>query len=437
LELANLSRDFIEKIPLDDKSAFRVLNEKKFSGIFQFNGTALKSITSQFPVDSFNDIVSITALARPGPLASGGAHEWIKRKTGQNAITYPHPVFEPYLRDTNGIVIYQEQVMEIARNVGGLLWSDVTALRKAMSKSLGKEYFDQFGDPWKAGAISKGVDPKDAEKVWDDLCAYGSWSFNKSHSVAYGMISYWCCWLKAHHPFEFAAATLSHEHDPDRQILLLREMADEGFEYAPVDKEYSTNKWSVGWRNGKKFLVGPLSSVKGIGPRMVNAILGARARGEKMPDRAEKLLANPQTPIDSLFPIRDAFRRLLPDPAERNIFSPPTSVKEILTKDNGHVVLVFCTFESINPRDENEIVQIAKRGYEIKDGFTASLNLQIKDDSGIIFGKIDRWKFSKIGKEIVDRGGAGKNLYAVKGRVSGSSTFRMISVDVVRYIGRI
>ena len=437
LEMAGLDRDVLETIPMDDVAAFQVLNDGKFSGIFQFNGIALQSLAKQFRVDKFDDLVSITALARPGPLTSGGAHEWVKRRNEQSPVRYPHPIFEPYLNDTLGIVLYQEQVMEIARNIGGLSWGEVTSLRKAMSKSLGKEYFDQFGDPWKKGAIEKGVDQKDAEKVWDDLCAYGAWSFNKSHSVAYGMISYQCCWLKAHYPFEFAAATLTHETEPDRQIMLLREMAREGFDYVPVDKEYSTDRWSVGWRDNRKVLVGPLSNVKGIGPRMVSSIIGARARGERMPERAQKLLADPKTPIDSLFPIRDAFRKLMPDPAERNIVTPPTAIKDIIIRNQEYSVVVFCTLSKINPRDENEPIMIARRGYEIKDGMTKSLNLQLTDDSDTVFGKIDRWKFPRMGQQIIDLGGPDKELYAIKGRIRGGSSFRMISIDSVRHIGKI
>jgi DNA polymerase III alpha subunit len=436
LEMAQLSKGDLHDIAMDDPKAFKVLNDGHFSGIFQFNGMALQSITKQFTVTSFNDIVSVTALGRPGPLSSGGAHEWIRRRNNINAITYFHPVFEPYLADTMGIVLYQEQVMEIGRNIGNLDWGQVTALRKAMSQSLGKEYFDQFGDPWKRGAIAKGVRPEDADKVWDDLCAYGSWSFNKSHSVAYGMISYQCCWLKAHYPFEFAAATLTHEVDPTRQIQLLREMDAEGYKYIPVDAEQSTNKWAVGSRDGIRILVGPLHNVKGIGPKTVEAVLNARRRGErKIPEKARKLLLNPVTDIDSLWPIRDAFQRILPDPAERQIFTPPTPISSIQIQADDYDVVVFCTLSKINPRDENEAVMVARRGYEIKDNLTSSLNLQLTDDTDTIFGKIDRFRYPRMGKEIVERGRTGKALYAVKGRVRGGSTFRMVLIQSIRYVG--
>jgi DNA polymerase III alpha subunit len=435
LEMAGLSRSDLHDITMDDPAAFKVLNDGHFAGIFQFNGMALQSITKQFTVNDFRDIVSVTALGRPGPLSSGGAHEWIRRRNNINAITYFHPVFEPYLADTMGIVLYQEQVMEIGRNIGDLDWGQVTALRKAMSQSLGKEYFDQFGDPWKRGAIAKGVRPEDADKVWDDLCAYGSWSFNKSHSVAYGLISYQCCWLKAHYPFEFAAATLTHEDNPTRQIQILREMHAEGYEYVPVDQHQSTDKWVVGVRDGKQVLVGPLNNVKGIGPRIMSQVLSARKKGERIPEKAQKMLENPVTAIDSLWPIRDAFQRILPDPSERQIFTPPTPISSIQIQADDYDVVVFCTLSKINPRDENEVIMVARRGYEIKDNLTSSLNLQLTDDTDTIFGKIDRFRYPRMGKEIVERGRTGKALYAVKGRVRGGSTFRMVLVQSIRYIG--
>lgn len=436
LELAGLKRLHLETVPLDDPEAFKVLNDGKFAGIFQYNGNALQRNCSQFVNTNLDDIVAITALARPGPLASGGTDTWVARRNGA-PVTYPHAMFEPYLRDTFGVVVYQEQVMEIGRNVGDLSWEDVSELRKAMSKSLGKEFFDKFGNPWKAAAIAKGGDPKVMEKVWDDLCSYGSWSFNKSHAVCYGIISYWCLWLKAHYPFEFAAATLTHEPDPSKQLKLLREMVDEGYHYLAVDKDRSTDRWTVGHdKDGKRILIGPFTSVKGIGPKTIKTILSARARGEVLPSKVLKLLSGGKTEIDSLFPIADAVKRLLPDPAARNIFTPATPIKLIEIKNEEQNVLIYCVFRKIQPRDENELVNIAKRGGKVIKGEpTASLNLFVEDDTDSIFCKISRWDYAKMGKAIVDAGQPGKRLYAVKGVVVAGGTFRMIRVKAVRYIG--
>lgn len=434
LEMAGLSISDLEGVPLDSQEAFEVLNAGHWSGIFQFNGIALQSLTKQTKVDCFEDIVAITALARPGPLTSGGATEWIKRKNGDAKVTFPHPLFEPYMNDTLGVVMFQEQVMEIGRNIGDLTWADVTALRKAMSKSLGKEYFDQFGDRWKEAAAAKGIDRELLDKVWDDLCAYGAWAFNKSHSVAYGLISYWCCWLKSHHPFEFAAATLSHEKDPSKQIAILREMVEEGYSYLPVDAETSSYKWGIANRGGKKCLVGPLTSVKGIGPKLAQQVVAARARGEPIPERANKLLTNPKTPIDSLYPIDDRIKVLLPDPLERNIITPRTLIGDITEEHTEETkFLIIGTAKTINPRDENETIMIARRGYKLKNGPLMSLNLQMEDDSGIIYCKINRFKYEQFGKQIVDRGRAGKSVYAVKGSAMAGRRFLM--VNSVKYLG--
>ena len=432
LSMAGLPMDHLETVPLDDPAAFDVINQGRFSGIFQFNGIALQSIAKSIKTRNLEDIISTTALARPGPMATGGTAEWVKRKRGEAAVVYPHELLEPYLNNTMGIVTYQEQVMEISRNVGDLSWDDVTALRKAMSKSLGKEFFNKYGDPWKAAAIKKGIPPERAEKIWDDLCAYGSWSFNRSHAVAYGIVSYWCCWLKAHHPFEFAAATLQHEKLPAKQISLLREMQAEGIDYVPVDAQKSTDKWQAAVINGKKVLVGPVQNVKGIGPKMVSQIVSSRARGEPLPSRAQKLLANPKTDIDSLWPIRDAFERIMPDPAARGIITAPRKLIDVQANGTDQEVLVFVVAKQIKPRDENELVNVAKRGYKL-NGPTDSLNLWIMDDTDTIFAKVNRFDYARIGKEIVERGKPGKALYAIKGKVP--LDFRMISVKQIRYIG--
>lgn len=427
---------FLETIPLNDPAAFNVLNHGHFAGVFQFTGGALQSLTKQITVAHLEDLISITALARPGPMSSGGANEWVKRKTGRSEIIYAHPVFKPYLKDSLGIVIYQEQVMQIGREIGDLSWEDVTELRKSMSKSLGKEYFDKFGDRWKKGAMKRGIPAESLNKIWDDLCAFGAWGFNRQHSVAYGIVSYWCCWLKAHHPLEFAAATLDAESDPQKQIALLRELKSEGIDYVAVDPDRSTGKWEPITTDRGQRLVGPLTSIKGIGPATVLEILDARKSGKPIRETLRKRLEQATTGLDTLYPVSDRVKKLYPDLTSINIVSQPTPIAKVQCGINGEVMIIGVV-KKIAPKDENEAVNVAKReaaGRRGKySGPALGLNLFIQDDTDEIFAKIDRYRYQQLGIPIVDRGRAGKSLWALKG--SCPSGFRMLSVTAVKYLG--
>lgn len=434
----------LESIPLDDPAAFEVLNRGHYSGIFQFMGGALKSLSDQITFTSVNDLIAITALARPGPMATGGANMWVKRKTGKEPIHYAHPLLEPYLRDTLGIIVYQEQVMQICREIGELSWGDVNALRRAMSKSLGEEFFNQYGDKWKVNAVKRGIPTSDVDTIWKDLCAFGSMGFNKAHAVAYGLVSYWCCWLKAHHPVEFAAATLDAESDPSRQIAMLRELEAEGIGYVPIDPQLSSDKWQP---SGNK-LIGPLTNVKGIGPAAVREILDCRKTGKPLSQGIASKLASAETPIDTLYPVRDRVKQLCPDLKKLKIYSDITPIKEVQCKSEPYEVVIIGVVRKIAPRDENEPVNVGRRldrakqkgnlrpGWDGKlKGPTQSLNTFFIDDSGEVFCKIDRYIYERYGKEMVERGRPGKEIYAVKGTVPPD--FRMISVSAVRYIGTI
>lgn len=440
LELAGLPHTFLDNLPMDDQASFDVLNRGHYSGIFQMNGLAVQGLAKQIKVSEFNDIVALGALARPGPLVSGAAGSWVKRKNGTEQITYPHPTFEPHLRDTMGVISYQETIMSIGRHIGDLSFDDVAELRKAMSKSLGKEYFSKWGDKFVAGAVSKGMDRGPAQDVWDAMCTFGSWAFNKSHAVAYGMITYQCCYLKAHYPVEFAAATLSHEGKADRQIKILRELEQEGIGFIAVDAETSTDKWQVKKnKDGSKVLVGPLSAVHGIGGKAVDAIITARRSGLPIPPRYAKALANPKTPFKSLYPIRDGIARVCPDLSERNILSTPTEVIKINPGYDDEEYLVLGTFLKINPRDQNEEILKARRGGKEATGKTKFLNLQLADDTDVIFCKVGTWAFDKVARDIIDRGKPGVALYAVKLRLRGSKDgpagFRGGDVLMTRYLG--
>jgi hypothetical protein len=195
-----------------------------------------------------------------------------------------------------------------------------------MSKSLGREYFSQFGERWISGAMERVNMPREvADEIWESMCSYGSWAFNLSHSVAYGVVSYWCAYLKAHHPLEFSAATLDSQKDPHQQIEALRELKSEGISYAPVDVNISTDKWGIDRENNR--LVGPISNVIGVGPRKQIEILDSRENGTELKPALRKLLERARTPIDSLEPIKDAIRSC--DPSSRGIVSLPTPIAGI------------------------------------------------------------------------------------------------------------
>jgi DNA-directed DNA polymerase III PolC len=422
---------YLQRIPLNDTAAFEVINNQRWPGIFQYNGSALQSLAKQFKADNIEDIVSVTALARPGPLASGNANEWVKRRNGSKPIIYPHPLFEKSLSTSLGVVIYQEQVMEIGRDIGDLTWEDVTQIRKAMSKSMGKEFFNQFGDRWKAGGLKKGIQQHVLDRMWDDLCAYGSWSFNRSHAVAYGTISYWCCYLKAHFPLEFAAATLDAESASAKQLAYLRELKEDGVDYIPVDANLSTDRWVPVRMDNRSYLVGPLSSIKGIGPKAVDAIMNSRKKGTPIPAGIAKKLANAKTEIDSLYPVSDHIKILHPDLTEIGIRSPITPIKKVQCGIEGPVVIAAVATR-IAPRNANDLANVAKRGKKVS-GPEMYLNMFLRDDSDEMYCKIDRYDYDRLAQSVIEHGNVGKALYAIKGTVPAD--FRMIKIDRILHLG--
>ena len=423
-----------EKIPTDDPAAFEVLNQKKFCGVFQFEGNAMRSLANQITFESLDDIISTTALVRPGPMASGNTDRWVARRLGRKPPEYAHPMLEPYLRNTYGIVAYQEQVLQIGREIGDLSWAEVTKLRQAMSKSLGKEFFDQFGDKWKASAIAKGMPREVAEKFWDDMCQFGAWAFNLSHSVSYAYVSYWCCWWKAHHPIEYACACLDRESDPAKMIALLRELRREGVDYIPVDPNLSEDRWMpTKGPDGRQQLLGPLSNIIGVGPSNRRLIVAAREGGKPLTPALAEKVRNPRTMIDTLYPIENWIEKTYPNgnlAARANIRTKPTPISDVVSGQSN--VLIIGTPVKLMPKDENEPVKLAKRGGR-RVSPSASLVLFIKDDTGDFLAKINASNYEKIGREVVERGKLDKAIYAFKGSID--RRIKMLWIDRVRYLG--
>lgn len=252
---------------------------------------------------------------------------------------------------------------------------------------------------------------------------------HNSHAVAYGTVSYWCCYLKAYHPLEFAAATLDAQSDPLRQIELLRELDKEGIGYKAVDAETSTDRWAINKK--KNILVGPLTQIKGIGPATVAEILECRKKNKPIRATVLKRLEAAKTEIDTLFPIRDKINELHEDLSDLKIVSKPWAIKDVQCGVSGSV-MILAVVTRIAPRDENDAQNVQKRGYEMS-GPTQALNMFFRDDTDEIFCKIDRYKYKELGLQVIERGRPGKSLYAIKGTVPAK--FRMISVQAIKYLG--
>lgn len=432
LELIHKPLGFLNQIPLDDPASFGVLNSGRYSGLFQFSGQALRSLTKQIEVTEFNDLVSLTALARPGPMAN--AQKWIARKNGKEDVSYAHPSLERFLKETLGIIIFQEQVMQIAREIGRMSWEDVTALRRAMGKSMGKEAMARFESKWREGAALSGLPPPVISTLWDDLCAHGEYSFNKSHSVAYSHVSMWTMWFKAHHPLEFAAATLDAESLPEKQIPILRELRNEGIDYRAVDVDLSADRWMPAVKDGKRILVGPLTAIKGIGPATLREVLDSRKTGSPVKDSTAKKLEGARTSIDSLTPVADAIKRLHPDLVASGIVSPSTPVSEVQCGVDGQV-MILALAKKITIKDENDAASVARRGYQIKGNQTRGVNMFFADDTDEVFCKINRFMFDSLGQDVLRQAQSGKSLYAIKGLVPKG--FRMIDVKGMKYLGEL
>jgi DNA-directed DNA polymerase III PolC len=309
LRLAKLDRHFLDTLSFDDQTAFDVINRQAFFGVFQFDKT-VAGLSKEMTVDHFSDIAALLSLGRPGPLSSGASSKWLKKRMGVIPVEYPHELLKPYLQETFGELVYQEQAMLIAREVAGMDWPSVSKLRKAIGKSQGDEALAEYKEPFVSGLEKAGLTHDQAEAFWQELKGFGSYGFNKSHALCYAVITYWTCWLKAHYPLEFTAASLTSTKSKEKQIEFLREISSEGVGYVPFDIDLSTDVWNVGTKDGKKVLVAPLQNVKGLGPTKVQQILGARARGEPLPESLQKMLAKAHTDVDDLYPIRSAIQSL-------------------------------------------------------------------------------------------------------------------------------
>jgi len=288
----------IETIPLDDPASYDLLKKCNTTAVFQLESRGMKDLIKRLQPSTFEDIVALVALFRPGPLESGMVEDFINRKHGRAEADYFHPELEASLKPTYGVIVYQEQVMQISQIIGGYTLGGADMLRRAMGKKDPEEMARQRGI-FVAGATNRGIEEKLSTRLFDLMEMFAGYGFNKSHSAAYALVAYQTAYLKAHFPAAFMAATLSSDLDNTEKVstfyadtlqqnvrVLLPDVNSSGYRFAPVDEQ--TIAYGLG-------------AIKGTGEAAINCLVAAREKGGAFKDlfdfcrRVDKRVLNRRT----------------------------------------------------------------------------------------------------------------------------------------------
>jgi len=271
----------IEDLPLDDTETYSLIKSARTTALFQLESRGMKDLIIRLQPDQFEEIVALVALFRPGPLQSGMVDDFINRKHGRAKIKYPHPSLEPILKPTYGVILYQEQVMQIAQVLAGYTLGGADLLRRAMGKKKPEEMAKQRS-VFVSGAENRGVQGKLAADIFDLIEKFAGYGFNRSHSAAYALIAYQTAWLKAHEPAAFMAAVLSSDMDKtDKVVTMIAECRDMKLTVLPPDINRCEYSFTV--LDNETILYG-LGAIKGLGQAAIDAILEIRREGGQFTD---------------------------------------------------------------------------------------------------------------------------------------------------------
>lgn len=261
----------LENLPPDDEQTFEIFSEGNTVGIFQFESTGMKEYLRKLKPNRIEDLIAMNALFRPGPMKN--IDTYIDRKYGREKIEYLHPKLEPILKETYGIIVYQEQVMRIASELAGFSLGKADILRRAMGKKK-KEVMEKQRIEFISGCKTNGIDSKTAEQIFELIFSFASYGFNKSHSAAYALLAYQTAYLKRHYPAEFMAATLTSEiNDSSRIVVLIEECRRMGLEILPPDVNISGTLFEVPEQHKISF---GLAAIKNVGKAAIQSIIKTR-----------------------------------------------------------------------------------------------------------------------------------------------------------------
>lgn len=264
----------MDRIPMDDAKVFKLFADGLTIGLFQFESTGMREYLKKLKPTVLEDLIAMNALYRPGPMSN--INDFIERKHGKQVITYLHPLMEDILKETYGIIVYQEQVMQLGSAIAGFSLSKADLMRRAMGKKIA-ELMARMKDEFINGARKRDIPEKKARDIWDLIEKFAKYGFNKSHSAAYSVVAYQTAYLKTYYPVEFMSANLSSEKDnTDKIQLFLTECRNLGITIIPPDVNKSFTRFTPG---GESSIIYGLNAIKKVGEKTAENIVGARQEG--------------------------------------------------------------------------------------------------------------------------------------------------------------
>lgn len=381
----NMDAADLWRLPLDDKEVYSLFNSDKVTGVFQFEGHAVRQLTRSVYIDHFSDLCALTSLARPGPLMGGAAGAWADRRSGK-ADYSPEEHLGEILQETFGTIIYQEQAMAIVKSLAGFTIVEANGFRRAVGKK-DPEKLATYREKFVERAAEK-LGQYRAETLWDEMENFGSYAFNKSHAVAYSMISYAAAYMKLHYPLEFALAHLKHSQDEDQAKALLRELVDEGIKFVPFDPNKSEATWSI--QDG--VIYGGFDSVKGIGIKTAKELVQIRKDHKEnwfdhlTNSQVKKLTSINNTPWHGIRHFQESYAELYNSPetwiksySPKGISGPVFLIKNIPTQRGSYVFLG----------------KIIRKMPKEKDG-SPYINIIVADDTGEVGMTISRKSYREF-----------------------------------------
>lgn len=434
LDIIGMSLEELYNIPLDDPKSLAAFEVGDVAGIFQFEGRTMKMVTQEMRPKSFMDLAAINALARPGPLHSGSTGDYIAIRHGRQEREDFHPLITEICSTTEGQIIYQEQILKICGDVGGLSWTHRDAIRRVISNRQGESAFNALWTEFRDGAATKGISEEIAKEYWKRMVTAGTYAFNVAHCISYSMLGFWSMWLKVHHPIAFYTAQLRKAStDPKvrKDLALMRDMQDERFDrdipVLPPHPMESGATW-MPTADGRGVRAG-FEQVPGIGEKTAELIVSTRDEMLEMggapwewqdlqqikgigPKTIEKItdFVGEVDPF-GINKVRDDRAAIVAEIRKRGngdlpgLPLPNTMADEIPydNKASNHVILAIMKnrnlqdlFENYRSRTGDELDPKTVKDPHLKD----SMTLYLEDPSGMITVKVNRWTYPRMKDDL-------------------------------------